>query len=208
MFGIRAAVITVPLAVGLLAGAAVPAGAHPAGGLTCRGAGVDPAAQVRHRTETVIDAPLDVIWKLQTDVGRWPAWQRSVATAERLDHGRFRAGSAFHWTTPLPPGTGIPATALDITSTVRQVRDRSCVRWTGPADGEGVHIDGVHVWNFTEVRGGVRVSTEETHTGPQVDANVPLAKEILRAGLEGWLADLGAAAQARAGGPPPPPPPC
>ncbi|MFD8317224.1 SRPBCC family protein [Kitasatospora purpeofusca] len=198
--GIRAAVITVPLVVGLLGGAAAPAGAHstrPAKGLTCRGAGVDPAAQIRYRTEAVVNAPLDVIWKLQTDVDRWPSWQQAVSSAERLDRGRFRAGSAFHWTTPIPPGTGIPATALDITSTVRQVEDRSCLRWTGPADGEGLHIDGVHVWTFTKVRGGVRVSTEETHTGPQVDANVPLATAILRTGLEAWLTDLKAAAEAR-----------
>ncbi|MFJ8430995.1 SRPBCC family protein [Kitasatospora sp. NPDC094019] len=196
--GIRVAAITVPLVAALLGGATVPAGAQPAKGLTCRGAGVDPAAQVRYRTDAVIDAPLDVIWKLQTDVARWPSWQRAVSGAERLDHGRFRAGSAFHWTTPIPPEAGIPATALDITSTVRQVEGRACVRWTGPADGEGLHIDGVHVWNFTKVRGGVRVSTEETHTGPQVDANVPLATGILRAGLDAWLGDLKAAAEARA----------
>ncbi len=196
--GIRAAVITVPLVAVLLGGAAAPAGAHSAKGLTCRGTGVDPGVQIRYRAEAVINAPLDVIWKLQTDVDRWPSWQKPVTSAERLDHGRFRAGSAFHWTTPIPPGTGIPATALDITSTVRQVKDRSCVRWTGPADGEGLHIDGVHVWNFTKVRGGVRVSTEETHTGPQVDANVPLATGILRAGLDAWLGDLKAAAEARA----------
>ncbi len=197
--GVRAAVITVPLVVGLLAGAAGPAGARPVEGkgLTCRGAGVDPAAQIRYRTERVIDGPPAVIWKLQTDVDRWPTWQPSVTGAERLDHGRFRAGSAFHWTTPIPPGTGVPATALDIVSTVRQVEERSCVRWTGPADGEGLHIDGVHVWRFTKVKGGVRVSTEETHTGPQVDADVPMATAILKAGLDRWLTDLQAAAEAR-----------
>ncbi|MFF2660672.1 SRPBCC family protein [Kitasatospora sp. NPDC058032] len=200
MTGIRAAAITVPLVVGILVGAAVPAGAQPAEGLTCRGAGVDPGAQVRYRTEAVIDAPLDVIWKLQTDVDRWPSWQPPVTSAERLDHGPFRAGSAFHWTTPVPPGTGVPATSLDITSTVRQVKQGVCIRWTGPAVGEGVHIDGVHVWNFTEVKGGVKVSTEETHTGPQVDADVPVATAILKAGLDGWLADLRAATGAQASG--------
>ncbi|MFF7457252.1 SRPBCC family protein [Kitasatospora sp. NPDC008115] len=195
-------VAAIPLVTGLLGGSA----AQPAEGLTCRGAGVDAAAQVRYRTEAVIDAPLDVIWKLQTEVDRWPSWQGPVTSAERLDHGRFRVGSAFHWTTPVPPGTGIPATSLDITSTVRQVKQGSCIRWTGPADGEGVHIDGVHVWNFSRVKGGVKVSTEETHTGPQVDANVPMATAILQAGLEGWLADLKAAAgaQAPAGMPAPP----
>ncbi len=76
-------------------------------------------------------------------------------------------------------------------------RQHSCIRWTGPATGEGLHIDGVHVWNFTQTPGGVRVSTEETHTGPQVDADVPTATAMLRQGLEAWLGDLKATAEAR-----------
>ncbi|MFD7338958.1 SRPBCC family protein [Streptomyces violascens] len=181
--------------------AAAPAGAtpHPSKSLTCRGEGVDPDARVRYRTQTVIHAPLSTIWKLQTDVERWPSWQAAVKTSERLDHGPFRKGSAFLWTTPVPPNPSTPATSLDITSTVQQIKHNSCIRWTGPAIGEGLHIDGVHVWNFTRVKGGVLVRTEETHTGPQVDANVPAATKMLSDGLDAWLRELKAAAEA--GGP-------
>ncbi|MFH8349564.1 SRPBCC family protein [Streptomyces sp. NPDC018045] len=198
--GVRAALFTVPLALGLLGTAVVPAGAtsHPDKPLTCRGKGVAPDARVRHRTETVINAPLHTIWKLQTDVERWPSWQTPVKSAHRLDHGPLLKGSAFRWTTPIPPNPATPATSLEITSTVEQLRRDSCVRWTGPAIAEGLHIDGVHVWNFTKVRGGVRVSTEETHTGAQVEADAPTATRILRDGLEGWLRDLKTAAEARA----------
>ncbi|MEU6834738.1 SRPBCC family protein [Streptomyces rubiginosohelvolus] len=196
-----AALLTLPLtAAALLATAATPAGAataRPASSLTCQGKGVDPKALVRARTETVIDAPLSTVWKLQTDVQRWPDWQTHVTSTDRLDHGPFRPGSAFRWTTPVPPNPATPATSLDITSTVRQVERGSCIRWTGPAVGEGLHIDGVHVWSFQKVRGGVLVRTEETHTGEQVDANVPYATEILEQGLEAWLGELKAAAEAR-----------
>ncbi|MFB6697163.1 SRPBCC family protein [Streptomyces rubiginosohelvolus] len=196
-----AALLALPLtAAALLATAATPAGAataRPAPSLTCQGKGVDPKALVRARTETVIDAPLSTIWKLQTDVERWPDWQTHVTSTDRLDHGPFRPGSAFRWTTPVPPNPATPATSLDITSTVRQVERGSCIRWTGPAVGEGLHIDGVHVWSFQKVRGGVLVRTEETHTGEQVDANVPYATEILEQGLEAWLGELKAAAEAR-----------
>lgn len=198
--GVRAALFTVPLVLGLLGAAIAPAGAasRPGGSLTCGGKGVDPDARVRHRTATTINAPLRTVWKLQTDVERWPSWQTPVESAERLDHGPLRAGSAFRWTIPVPPNPSTPATRLDITSTVRQLRHHACIRWTGPAIGEGLRIDGVHVWNFTEVDGGVRVSTEETHTGPQVEADVPTATALLREGLEAWLADLKTAAEARA----------
>ncbi|WP_369780444.1 SRPBCC family protein [Streptomyces sp. R33] len=196
------ALFTLPLAIGILAAAALPAGAavsrshHTAKSLTCRGAGVDPAARVRHRAEFLINAPLRTVWKLQTDVERWPSWQTPVTTVERLDHGPLHQGSTFRWTMPLPANP-TPATSLEITSTVEQLRQHSCIRWTGPATGEGLHIDGVHVWNFTQTPGGVRVSTEETHTGPQVDADVPTATAMLRQGLEAWLGDLKATAEAR-----------
>ncbi|SCK22113.1 Polyketide cyclase / dehydrase and lipid transport [Streptomyces sp. ScaeMP-e48] len=197
-----AALFTVPLALaGVLAtAAAAPAGAaspRPGPSLTCQGKGVDSKAVVRAHAETVIDAPLSTVWKLQTDVERWPGWQAHVTSADRLDHGPFRPGSAFRWTTPVPPNPVTPATSLDITSTVKQLKAGSCIRWTGPATGEGLHIDGVHVWSFTKVRGGVLVRTEETHTGEQVEANVPFATGILQQGLDAWLVELKTAAEAR-----------
>lgn len=196
-----AALFTVPLvAAGILAASvatAAPTAARPGPSLTCQGKGVDAKAQVRARAETVIDAPLSTIWKLQTDVERWPSWQAHVTEVDRLGHGPFRPGSAFRWTTPIPPNPATPATSLDITSTVQQLKRNSCIRWTGPAVGEGLHIDGVHVWSFEKVRGGVLVRTEETHTGEQVDADVPFATEILQQGLDAWLVDLKAAAEAR-----------
>ncbi|GAA5051465.1 SRPBCC family protein [Streptomyces similanensis] len=194
----RTALLTVPLLIGAL-GAAAPAGAAPASAtatpLTCRGQGTDPDARVRYATETLIHAPLSTVWKLQTDVERWPAWQRAVETAARLGHGPLREGSAFRWTSPAPATPATPATTLTITSTVRQLHRGFCLRWTGPAVGDGLRIDGVHVWTFTRTKGGVLVRTEETHTGTQVEANVPLATEILAAGLTTWLAELKATAE-------------
>ncbi|GAB2726969.1 SRPBCC family protein [Kitasatospora kifunensis] len=207
MSGLRTALLVLPLAVlplavGLLGAAAAPSDAattaHPGTSLTCRGRGVDPDAKVRYRASTVIHAPLRTVWDLQTDVAGWPSWQQPVTSAVRLDHGPLRAGSAFRWTTPVPPTAGLPATTLVITSTVRQIAHGSCIRWTGPADGTGLHIDGVHVWNFAKVPGGVLVSTEETHTGPQVDADVPTATGILRQGLDAWLGALKTTAEQRA----------
>ncbi|GAA1979529.1 SRPBCC family protein [Kitasatospora viridis] len=210
MPAIRTALLALPLAAALLAGATAPAGAattaRPAAPLTCRGQGVDPHAAVRYRASTVIHAPLHTVWGVQTDVAHWPSWQQPVTSAVRLDHGPLRPGSAFRWTTPVPPTAGLPATTLVITSTVRQLAHDSCIRWTGPADGAGLHIDGVHVWNFTEVPGGVLVSTEETHTGPQVDADVPTATAILKQGLDAWLAALRTTAEQRARHTPPRPP--
>ncbi|MFI0779226.1 SRPBCC family protein [Streptomyces sp. NPDC021212] len=199
---IRPLSAVIPLAVACVLGVAAPTHAqtaHPGTSSTCRGEGVDPAALIRHRTDTVIKAPLSTVWKLQTDVERWPAWQPPVLTMKRLDPGPLRKGSRFRWTTPAPATPTTPGTTLNITSTVRQLQRGSCILWKGPAIGEGLRIDeGVHLWTFTKVKGGVRVHTEETWTGAQVEADVPTATEALGAGLEQWLRDLKAAAEARA----------
>lgn len=120
-----AAALAISLAVtGLLGAAALPAQAAPArtgpthrGAPTCRGEGVDPAARIRYSADLVIDASIETIWKLQTDVERWPAWQSPVLSAERLDPGRLREASAFRWTTPAPATPITPETTLEITST-------------------------------------------------------------------------------------------
>lgn len=166
--------------------------------LTCGGAGIDSAAQIHYRTEALINAPLSTIWELQTDVERWPAWQQPVTSNKRLDQGPLREGSQFQWTTPVPASATTPATTLVITSSVQQVRQNQCIRWSGPAIGDGLRIDnGIHVWNFTEVDGGVLVRTEENWTGAQVEADVPTSTAFLGMGLEAWLKDLKATAEAR-----------
>ena len=42
---------------------------------------------------TLIDAPVDLIWRLTTEVGDWPAFMPTVQRLERLDVGPLRVGS-------------------------------------------------------------------------------------------------------------------
>ncbi|MFF5310241.1 SRPBCC family protein [Streptomyces massasporeus] len=71
------------------------------------------------------------------------------------------------------------------------------------AIGESLRIDeGVHLRTFRQVEGGVRGHTEETWTGDRVEADVPTAAEALGQGLETWLRDLKATAEAGSGGRP------
>ncbi|MFK0247835.1 SRPBCC family protein [Amycolatopsis azurea] len=196
----RAAVLALPLALGLLGGAVTPAQAATAtpapAPLSCQGKTIDTKAPIHYRTETLINAPLSKIWRLQTDVERWPSWQKPVLTNERLDRGPLRKDSRFRWTTPVPATATTPATTLSITSTVHQIQRGKCLRWSGPAIGDGLRIDnGIHVWNFTEVKGGVLVRTEENWSGAQVEADVPTSTQFLGMGLEAWLKDLKATAE-------------
>ncbi|MFJ4100818.1 SRPBCC family protein [Amycolatopsis japonica] len=205
MFGKRAALLTIPLAIAGVLGVTAPAQAAPVhhtkpASLTCQGKGIDRSAKVHYRTETFVKAPLRTIWNLQTDVEAWPSWQNPAipVTMKRLDDGPLRKHSRFQWTIPVPPGMPYPPGDVTIVSTVRQLQPGKCLRWTGPLDGPGgMHIDGVHVWNFVKVPGGVIVRTEESHTGPQVDKDVPGSTAMLGQGLEIWLKDLKKAAEHR-----------
>ncbi|MCG5216356.1 SRPBCC family protein [Streptosporangium soli] len=207
---LRSSLLAIPLAAGLLAAGAASAGAATVSqsatssrpdrsdSLTCRGKGIDPDAKLHHRTETFIKAPLSTVWKLHTDVEGWPSWQEPVTSAKRLDQGPLRKDSRFRWTTPAPATPTTPATTLVITSTVEDVQQGKCIRWSGPAIGKGLRIDeGVHVWNFIKVKGGVIVRTEESWTGDQIEADPETSIKYLAPGLDFWLADLKSTAEAR-----------
>ncbi|MDG4840195.1 SRPBCC family protein [Micromonospora sp. WMMD967] len=191
------AVATAAVVAGLVGGGGAPARAEASGGgsdratVRCAGRTVDTAAKIRHRTETTIDAPLRTVWRIQTNVERWPSWQEPVLSSKRLDRGPLRPGSSFRWTTSVPETTLNPATTLVVTSTVRQLQHQRCLRWDGPAIGAGLRIDeGVHVWTFTEVDGRVLVRTEETWRGEQVEQDVAFSTTALAGSLETWLTEL------------------
>ncbi len=177
----RTALLAVPLAAVLAPAPAQAAVPGPAA-LTCQGHGVDPAAKARHRAEILVHAPLHRIWDLHTDVEAWTSWQKPAApmTVRRLDPGPLRKHSRFQATVQVP---SVPPSTVVINSTVRQLQRGKCLRWTGPADATGYHIDGVHVWTFHPTRDGVLVRTEESHSGPQADPTSDM-------GLETWLSDL------------------
>ncbi|MEU8380429.1 SRPBCC family protein [Streptosporangium sp. NPDC048865] len=203
----RAALLTMPLLVaGVLGTGVTPAHAAPAeaarsGPVACGGEKIG-RAPVRSEGDILIKAPLSRIWRLQTDVKSWPAWQKPVLSVDRLDRGPLRRGSSFRWTTPAPATPTTPGTILSITSTVRQVKPESCILWRGPAVGQGLRIDeGVHLWTFTKVKGGVRVHTVETWRGAQVEADVRTATALLGGSLKLWLHELKVAAEARDGRP-------
>jgi hypothetical protein len=141
--------------------------------------GIDTTAPVIARHSTTIDAPLSVVWRLHTDVTGWPGWQKAIDEAH-LD-GPFVAGAVFSWRTY----------NLAITSTVYHVEPERHTLWGGPSQG----ITGIHSWTFTPMSGGVLVETEESWSGPPVEADVAGLQGALDAALVAWLEYLDTAAR-------------
>jgi ligand-binding SRPBCC domain-containing protein len=145
---------------------------------------IDLKAPVISRRSTTIDASLEKVWALHTDVSAWPDWQPDIASASLSVP--FGVGAVFEWETH----------GLAIASTVHDVVPSRRTCWGGPAHG----IVGVHVWTFAQEGDRVVVTTEESWDGPPVLADVVGMKAALDASLEAWLGHLKTAAESdRAG---------
>src|ERR687892_286248 len=94
--------------------------------------GIDTTAPVVVRHSVDVSAPIEVVWRLHTDVNRWPEWQTDITAAHA--EGAFVPGNAFTWT----------SYGFTVTSTIYEVQEESRVLWGGTADG----ITGVHEWIF------------------------------------------------------------
>jgi hypothetical protein len=142
---------------------------------------VDIDAPVRAHHETDIDAPLDTVWQLHTDVNAWPSWQAEI-TAAHID-GAFQPGASFEWT----------SYGFTVVSTIYAVAERARVLRGGTAGG----ITGVHEWVFSETPTGVHVATNESFAGEPVQADVTAMRSALDSSLISWLAHLKAAAESK-----------
>ena len=142
---------------------------------------IDQQAPVISRHSAVIEAPIEVLWGLHTDIDAWPSWQPDIEAA-RLD-GSFDPGSTFSWQTG----------GLDIESTIYRVEPERRTLWGGPAHG----IVGIHEWTFTPVGDGVRVDTAESWSGEPIEANPAAMQDALDGSLVAWLGHLRTAAESR-----------
>ncbi|RRQ73129.1 Shy6-polyketide cyclase [Streptomyces griseofuscus] len=140
---------------------------------------IDETAPVIVRLSTLIDAPLERVWALHTDIDTWARWNADVDQAE-LD-GPLLPGNSFRWKTH----------GLDITSTIREIVPGRRLVWGGPANG----IEGVHVWTFEQTGSQVTVHTEESWSGAPVDAAADQLHQALQQSLTTWLASLKARAE-------------
>jgi uncharacterized protein YndB with AHSA1/START domain len=138
-------------------------------------------APVITRDEIVIQAPIETIWDIQTNVDEWPSWQPDVDGAK--SEGALGVGSVFRWQTA----------GLDITSTVEEIDAPNRIVWGGPAQG----IVAVHVWTFEPQNDGVLVRTAESWEGEPVTAQVETLQVALDGSLRAWLENLKRTAEDR-----------
>ncbi|MFJ2259632.1 SRPBCC family protein [Streptomyces sp. NPDC087844] len=151
----------------------------------CRGVTVDKNAPVVSRASVLIKAPLTTVWALHTDIDAWGSWIPEITPARKKTPGPLRPGSVFEWS---PQN-------MKVTSTVTAVERGRCTAWAAPVNG----IDGVHLFTFKQVRGGVLATTEESWAGTPVEADIPGSQAALDAGLNDWVHRLKTTAETKPG---------
>jgi hypothetical protein len=127
----------------------------------------------------VIDAPLQRVWQLLTEVSSWPDWQPDITAA--AGDRPLRTDSTFYWST----------IGLDIESTVYLLQSPRRILWGGTAHG----ITGIHLWTFDAIGSSVHVHTEESWNGHPVLANVDGMRAAFGESLAAWLSHLKKAAE-------------
>ena len=110
---------------------------------------IDENAPAVAHDSILIDAPIEKVWAIETDINHWAEWQPDVSSA-KLD-GDLRSGNVFRW----------KAAGLSITSTLRVVKPYEQIGWTGDSLG----MKAVHIWHFVPEEGGTRVKVDESLSG-------------------------------------------
>src|SRR6476661_4989638 len=85
------------------------------------------------RVSITIDAPVEIVWSVFTDVERWPTWASSFTSIELLD-GPMRLGAKARIRQP-----GLPTVVWEVT---KWEPGRS---WTWTATGPGARTEASHV---------------------------------------------------------------
>ena len=146
---------------------------------------IDRSAPVVADKQVEISASPELVWKVLTDVERWPAWNPDIKAAKL--EGDVAEGSRFRW--KAGPST--------ISSTFERVDQPRVVGWTGKTFG----AQAVHVWRLEPTPTGTRVKVEESMSGFAVRLMRGSMQRTLEKSLDTWLRELATTVEGEAGNP-------
>lgn len=110
---------------------------------------IDARAPLAGRRELFIAAPIEKVWRILTDLPRWPEWQPGIASVEVT--GPLAVGMVFRW-----KGKGFA-----ITSTLGEFDPPRRIGWSGHAAG----MTAIDIYILEAKDGGTLAATEESMSG-------------------------------------------
>ena len=134
----------------------------------------DELAPAIAESEIAIHAPLETVWRIQTDIDRWAEWNSKVQRSKL--EGPFAVGSVFRW----------KSGGASIVSTLQEIEPMRRIAWTGEAMGARAS----HVWSFERRGDLVIVATRESFAGWWPRLFPGLTRLMLSTVLRAWLQSL------------------
>lgn len=110
---------------------------------------IDSKAPLTAKKETVINSPIERVWRIQSDINNWPKWQKEITFA--CIEGALEKGTVFRW----------KAMGMNITSMLQEVVVNKRIGWSGKSFG----MYAVHIWKFEKQADKTKVITEESLSG-------------------------------------------
>ena len=148
---------------------------------------IDEQAPAIAEAKIAIQAKLETVWGIQTDIDRWSEWNPGVQWSKL--NGPLAVGSVFRW----------KSRGSFIVSTLQEIEPMRKIAWTGQAMGARAK----HTWSF-EARGdAVAVLSRESFDGWWPRLLPGLTRRILGNVLRAWLRSLKQRAEAPDRSPPP-----
>jgi uncharacterized membrane protein len=106
-------------------------------------------APVKSKSQMEINAPVDSVWKILTDIPNWTNWQKEVT--ETVVHGEIKEGTQFDW----------KAGSLSFKSKIHTSIPKSMFGWTGKTIGTMA----IHNWFFETRDNRTFIKVEESLQG-------------------------------------------
>ena len=131
--------------------------------------------------EVFIQAPVEKVWRILSELEKWPSWNKSVSMIRV--NGPLATGTSFEWMTG----------GSRIISRLKEVDPPRKIAWSGRMLG----IRAIHVWELKAEGEGTRVRTEESFDGIVATLLRGLMKKTLAKALAQGTASLKAAAESR-----------
>ena len=129
-------------------------------------------AIVKISKEIEINAPIETVWKIQTNIDSWPDWQHQISDARLL--GALELKSIFIW----------KSGGFKLTSSIEKVVVNSFLGWTG----KGLGASAIHIWEFISLENGnTMVRTNESLDGWLVKLLKGTMEKKTNESLDVWL---------------------
>ena len=135
---------------------------------------INQEAPVVQKNETVINAKLEKVWQILTDIESWDKWNERIKKPKL--QGNLEVGGCFTWKT----------NGSKIKSKIHSFTPNNIFGWQGKTFG----ATAVHNWYLEPTENGTKARVEESMEGWIINMMKKKMNEILRDDMHFWLEQL------------------